>query len=836
MAVISILSAQSDFTGEMPVSSHSQGLWRFNTVSVSEDNVVSFPDSSDYMRPAVLVGSDYALSSDAVFGNSLELNAEGSTSYLRVTNDCTMFSPLYRRFAFGGCFKFPAVPTTAMPLLSAQSSGDTSLFRLELSNGRLVVMLCGSTGSTCYLYPETFLFQPNCWYFIGVTVDTEAKGVQVVIGDYAAGSFYTSPVRTYNTPMNTASEADLLIGAWDYEHEGNMTCASMLVDDVFIETDSNLTAFLLERQFLTSRVADAGNITCDVWSNPGTVTLKNIDGAYPPVGDCITRAVAYDITGSGKAAWDFAYLSGSTSLGGVETSTSSDLLNWTDWSPVDGEGNITSPVAEYIKFRITLCTNDTTRTPRFNELRVYDIPNKLFEVRGYSYPVILDNNGAPAAVLENAYDITVAGEINGEDVLKFSLPFKDSKRPYVQNEAKIQIVNDIYKIRTVTDEKASDGTSTTSVYAEAEFYDLGFSVYRPVKEFISETAKNEMAYALDGTGWYVGDVQVSTKRSWKSEKTNALAILRSIADIHGGDLVFDCPRRLAHLYTQYGSDSGAVFAYNKNMSQIRKVTNTGSLITRLYAVGAEGMTFADVNQGKAYVEDYTYTPEVRISTLDCTSFINPTQMLEYTRMRLAQYATPTVSYALSAMDLSLLTGYKHETWELGDRVTVYDRELGINVKTRVVRREYNLQEPWKSKLELSTTLKNLSSSSSTWDSAVAATEGESLVSSVDIKDMVPFNHLKNSRADNGFSHWINNGFVVDSENGASGSCCFKASGVLNGTKSLSQVIYPATRDNYTFSAKVASDGIELGADGAVTLEIEITYDDGSVETKEYDLY
>jgi hypothetical protein len=56
----------------------------------------------------------------------------------------------------------------------------------------------------------------------------------------------------------------------------------------------------------------------------------------------------------------------------------------------------------------------------------------------------------------------------------------------------------------------------------------------------------------------------------------------------------------------------------------------------------------------------------------------------------------------------------------------------------------------KSKLELSTTLKNLSSSSSTWDSAVAATEGESLVSSVDIKDMVPFNHLKNSRADDGF--------------------------------------------------------------------------------------
>ena len=38
------------------------------------------------------------------------------------------------------------------------------------------------------------------------------------------------------------------------------------------------------------------------------------------------------------------------------------------------------------------------------------------------------------------------------------------------------------------------------------------------------------------------------------------------------------------------------------------------------------------------------------------------------------------------------------------------------------------------------------------------------------------------------------------------------------------------------NAKVAADNIELGDGGAVTLEIEITYDDGSVESKEYDLY
>lgn len=64
-------------------------------------------------------------------------------------------------------------------------------------------------------------------------------------------------------------------------------------------------------------------------------------------------------------------------------------------------------------------------------------------------------------------------------------------------------------------------------------------------------------------------------------------------------------------------------------------------------------------------------------------------------MRLAQYARPRISYVLLAMDLSALTGYEHEAWDLGDIVTVDDKDLHLSVKTRVVRHQYNLQEPWK---------------------------------------------------------------------------------------------------------------------------------------------
>jgi hypothetical protein len=76
---------------------------------------------------------------------------------------------------------------------------------------------------------------------------------------------------------------------------------------------------------------------------------------------------------------------------------------------------------------------------------------------GYARPVLLTADGAWEAVLENAYDIIVISEVNGEDTLHFKLPFRDQKRSYLENEKKIQIVDDIYKIRTINDIKDSTG-------------------------------------------------------------------------------------------------------------------------------------------------------------------------------------------------------------------------------------------------------------------------------------------------------------------------------------------------------------------------------------------
>jgi phage minor structural protein len=449
--------------------------------------------------------------------------------------------------------------------------------------------------------------------------------------------------------------------------------------------------------------------------------------------------------------------------------------------------------------------------------------------------VVLDQNGSQEAVLDNAYDIIITGEINGIDTLEFNLPFRDEKRKYLENEKQVKVGDDAYRIRTLTDEKNEQGTTITSVYAEAAFYDLGFSVKKAENTFNADTADVPIEYSLKDTDWTLGTVTTRTKRTWTCQEKNALAILRRVQNLHGGDLIFDNAKKTVSLLTFSGTDSGALFCYKKNMKSIKRVIDTQSLITRLYAYGKDGMTFASINDGKEYVEDTSYTNEIRVSTLDCSSFTNPYQMLEYTEMRLADYAAPRISYVLNAMDLSVLTGYEHEAWKLGDIVTVKDDELNLSIKTRIVRREYNLREPWNTVLELSTTLRELGDSSSQWDAAADILSGADLVDSQEMKDLVPFNHLRNSRADSGLNYWESSGFEVDAENGVSGTASFKCEGALNTTKSLTQTVTPANRDSYTFSCQIASENLSMGDNGQVGIEVTFEYEDGTTETRFIDL-
>lgn len=841
MAVKSILTTQEDFTGEFAPTAQTGALWRFN--EAAPDSETALADSSGHNRKLIISGWSGTTASLILsrYGRYFRVNISNPATertYMTARNDGSFFSNLGKRIVVGGWFNPTtySVGNTYCPFVSTRNGPGQPLFYLSLYSGRYRVMLYNSSGTLIHDRSEPTMeipFQNGGWYFVATIIDVENSTVQSFIGNRADGATWKTSVETFTGTLNPACTADIVFGMLQETHwyAGGF-------DDWFFETDSALTIDDLEQHFLNAQMANGADSAADVdaWTEPGVATLKATGGVYPSSGVLYTRAAECNLAGTGRVAVTSEYTPGVTSIALVETSTSDDMVNWTAWQPVGASGELQSPNNEYIRFRVTLATSDTSRSPRLIDIQLHDIPLPSYEKLGFARPIVLDANNAWEAVLENAYDIIVTDEVNGSDTLEFKLPFRDPKRAYLDNEKQVQIAGEIYRIRTLTDDKDSAGHVITQVYAEAAFYDLSFSVEKEPQEYNAEKAEAPMRYALLGTGWSIGEITVSTRRTWECSDTSALAILRATADIHGGDLVFDNANREVSLLTFSGKDSGALFSYRKNMKSIKRVVDTRSLVTRLYAYGKDGLTFASINDGRPYVEDYSYSDDLRVSTLDLSSFTNPYQMLEFTQMRLAEYAKPRVSYVLSAMDLSVLTGYEHEAWDLGDTVLVDDKELNLTVQTRVIRRQYNLQEPWKTVIELSTKLRELGDSTAAWDKAADTLSQAEVLDRREIKDMVPFNHLLNSRADNGTAYWQNSGFQVDTEDGASGTAAFKAVGVLGMTKSLAQTVYPANRSSYTFSAQIGSENLQKGPNGQVGIEVVFEYEDGSTETRFIDLF
>ena len=562
------MNTQDAFTGQVPSSWGKDGLWRFNESEPDANTCTA--DSSGNGRDAYInkwSGTTAAFKTGHL-GNYFQMNINNPSSeqtYLRVSNDGTMFSDIGERIVVGGWMRPTtySVDNTYTPLLSTRAGTGNPIFYLSLIRGKPRLMLYNSSGSLILDTSVTpsFSFTNGNWYFIAAVIEPDNQKAWYVVGDRGnRRRVWTSSALTINGTLNRSCTADLVWGMLNtsYWYAGGF-------DDWFLDCDSDLTTDDIAEWFLKSLSANGADTDSDVdgLTTEDTVTLKATGGVYPESGVLTTAAMECGITGTGRVSVKADVSPGVTSVSLVETSTSDDLSTWTDWIALGTGGALQSPSKEYIRYSVTLATTNTARTPVLRSINLYDNPKPLYSQLGYARPVILDGNDNAVAVLENAYDIIVTSEINGIDTLEFKLPFKDSKRAYVENEKQVRIVSDTYRIRTVTDDKDESGKAITSVYAEAAFYDLSFSVKKEETSFTADTADVPMAYALQGTDWEIGTVNVSTKRTWTSTENNALSILRQVQNLHGGDLIFDNANKTVSLLTFSGTDSGALFCYKR---------------------------------------------------------------------------------------------------------------------------------------------------------------------------------------------------------------------------------------------------------------------------------
>lgn len=439
-------------------------------------------------------------------------------------------------------------------------------------------------------------------------------------------------------------------------------------------------------------------------------------------------------------------------------------------------------------------------------------------------PIVLWGENLPEAVLIDPSDALVTDEVNGESKFEFSIPANHQYASIIQNERYVGVAGERYRIRRVETSR-SGGDILLDVYAEAQFYDLATASKLSAKEWKQVTAGEVMTHALTGTGWTVGIANVTTLRTYEHNETNPLELLRTVQQNHGGDLVFDNNAKKVSLVTQSGRNQGVGFFYGRGLNEARRIADTTSLVTRLHVVNADGLTIATANGGKPYIDDFSFTNEVRVATYEFKSGTTPFTMLDMAKVMLTKRARPEYSYEVKVSDLSVQSGSQIDRFGVGDVVTVVDNELGISTAQRIVRLEYDVVNPQESEITLSATLREAGSDDVN-DSGTLDTG-----SGVATFDLVPFNLLLNGRFDNALEHWAHFG-AQHVEGGVTGDYAVALSGA--GERWIEQTVQPDNRAAYALSFDLSSGG-PAGWVPNVIAEAEVTYEDGSTEVIKIDL-
>ena len=155
------------------------------------------------------------------------------------------------------------------------------------------------------------------------------------------------------------------------------------------------------------------------------------------------------------------------------------------------------------------------------------------------------------------------------------------------------------------------------------------------------------------TGWTLIDSSgISIRRTIEGDYT-PLEIVEQCRDTYGVYFRFD---NVAQTVTVVVPDEaqplGAFATRDLNLKEINYKGKSTTFATRLYAYGADGLSFASINGGLPYVDDHTYSDKIVCAVWRDDRYTIAENLLEDAKKNLAAMAKPSRSYDCDVVDLA----------------------------------------------------------------------------------------------------------------------------------------------------------------------------------------
>ena len=220
----------------------------------------------------------------------------------------------------------------------------------------------------------------------------------------------------------------------------------------------------------------------------------------------------------------------------------------------------------------------------------------------------------------------------------------------------------------------------------------------------TKTIKDALNY-IKPSAWHIEDKSERTiKRTIDLEKCTAYDLLMRAKTVYDVQYDIDTINKTITVIDPYASiDNGVYVTPELNLTSVNYKGDSQSIVTRLYCYGADDLTFADINNGKPYVENTSYKGKPICASWTDGRYTNMKSLLEDGRKKLAEMAVPVGSYTLDVIDLQKLDEKYHNLdMVLRSKIhCIIDPEKGIDVEHRVVKKRIYPDAPYQNRITLS---------------------------------------------------------------------------------------------------------------------------------------
>ena len=141
-------------------------------------------------------------------------------------------------------------------------------------------------------------------------------------------------------------------------------------------------------------------------------------------------------------------------------------------------------------------------------------------------------------------------------------------------------------------------------------------------------------------------------------------MIREIAKLNGQELWFDTKRRVVIVYDKMGVAGRTYYSNELRLKKLRKQSSTYDYATVLIPIGKDGLRIGSVNNGKDYLENFTYSDKYIQKFWVNEDYTVPELLMGAGQDYLDSIAMPRASYKLGLAELGNVG--------LGDTVMIVD--------------------------------------------------------------------------------------------------------------------------------------------------------------------